>query len=106
MHTDLTQKVFKVTSTRVWRTYFGGMEIERWQGIENPKDGDKPEEWVASAVLARNPGREHITDEGLSKIFVDGEGSITLRDAISGDPEGFLGEEHYEKIRKQHGFSY
>lgn len=96
MYTDLKHRIFKVHSARVWRTYFGGSEIEKWQGLDNPKDGEFPEEWVASVVVARNPGREHIEGEGLSKVSADGE-SVVLRDLISGDPEGFLGREHVQK---------
>jgi len=101
---DLKSKVFKVMSTRVWRTYFGGKEIEKWQGIENPSDGELPEEWIASTVMARNPGREHIDKEGLSRVFIEGNENATLKDIIASDPIGFLGEEHYNKYGSSMAF--
>lgn len=94
---DIRKKVFKLKSTRVWRTYSGGREIEKWQGIENPEDGELPEEWIASTVSARNPGREHVVGEGLSRIYSEDGEDITLRDIIESDPEGFLGSEHVKR---------
>lgn len=103
MFKDLKKKVLKVSSTRVWRTYFGGMELERWLGTENPRDGDLPENWIASIVKARNPGREHITDEGLSKVKLETEEIVNLKDIIDSDPAGFLGKEHFEKYGNNMG---
>lgn len=94
---DFKKKVFKLKSTRVWRTYFGGMEIEKWQGLPNPQDGEFPEEWVASTVVARNPGREHIEGEGLSRADIENNDNLKLKDIIDSDPEGMLGKEHFDK---------
>lgn len=83
-------------SNRVWRTYQGGMKIEEWQGKLEPADNSCPEEWVASTVKARNPGREANGDEGLSKIEIDGE-LVTLKQVIDSEPNAFLGEKHVQK---------
>lgn len=106
MKTNLMNEIFKIASTRVWRTYFGGKEIEKWQGFEEPKDSDMPEDWIASVVNARNPGREHILDEGLSKVSLDfnGGGVTTLKALIESDPQGFLGVEHYKKYGNNTAF--
>jgi mannose-6-phosphate isomerase len=103
MYSELQKKVIPLTSTRVWRTYYGGREIEKWEGIENPKDGDRPEEWIASVVNARNPGREHIKDEGLSKIKLEGYEDVTLKELIASNPESFLGKEHFHKYGNSTG---
>ncbi len=84
-------------STRVWRTYSGGKKIEAWQGKEEPRDGEFPEEWVASVVNARNTGREHLTEEGLSKVLLDAGRTALLKELIESDPSGFLGEQHVQK---------
>ena len=94
---ELSRRPFKVMENRVWRTYTGGMMIERWQGIENPEDGNLPEEWVASTVNARNAGREHILNEGLSKIRPDNGQELTLKEIIQSNPEMFLGKQHVDK---------
>lgn len=67
-----------LSSPRVWRSYTGGMKIEEWQGLPDPRDGEFPEVWVASIVTARNPGREHIV-EGLSMVDL-GRRSATLKE--------------------------
>jgi len=94
---DISKKVIRLKSTRVWRTYYGGRETEKWQGLENPQDGDLPEEWIASTVTARNPGREHIVGEGLSRIYSEDGKDITLKEIIESDPEGFLGKGHVKR---------
>lgn len=93
MYTDLQTQILPLHTTRVWRTYFGGQEIERWQGRDQAADGDKPEEWIASVVSARNPGREHIV-EGLSEIRLPDLPATTLKAVIDSDPAAFLGSAH------------
>jgi len=99
----LNNYILKVESTRVWRTYFGGMEIEKWQGLENPGDGNKPEDWLASTVKAHNPGRENIKNEGLSKIRVGNDQYVLLKDIIDMNPVAFLGEKHFNKLGNNMG---
>lgn len=87
--------VLKLLSTRVWRTYRGGALLEEWQGKPEPADGEFPEEWVASVVTARNPGRATTEDEGLSAV--DLPGRPLLKDLIEKDPVSFLGKKHYDR---------
>ncbi len=96
-NTHKQRQVLKLSSTRVRRTYFGGAAIEEWQGIDHPEDGELPEVWLASTVQARNPGMEDIKNEGLSKVLIDNEDQLLLKDVIEEDPAFFLGEEHYKK---------
>lgn len=95
-YNDLSKVPILLQSNRVWRTYNGGMKIEEWQGKSEPRDSDCPEEWVASTVIARNPGREAYQDEGLSKVEINGE-LVTLKQIIDSDPLSFLGKSHFEK---------
>src|SRR4051812_7959384 len=90
-------KPIKLSSTRTWRTYLGGKLIDELHGADIPKDGHFPEEWIMSIVSARNIGREHITDEGLSKLDIPNR-DIALKSLLDKNPEEFLGKSHFEKF--------
>ena len=64
---------------------------------KNPiaEDTHFPEEWITSVVSAKNAGREHIKDEGLS--YVAGE-NISLKELIEANPKKALGSAHFEKF--------
>lgn len=102
MYLELKNKILPLSSTRVWRTYVGGREIDRWEGIENPVDSEFPEEWIASTVKATNTGREHIV-EGLSKLKICNFEHLTLKELIDSDPIGFLGKNHFDKFGNNTG---
>ena len=72
-----------------WRTYLGGSLLARLHGRDGAADDHFPEEWIMSVVAARNAGREHIQDEGMSRIAATGE---TLRQFIERAPVECLGE--------------
>ncbi len=95
-------KPIKLTSARAWRTYLGGKLIEELHGADQPVDNHFPEEWIMSIVSARNIGREHIKDEGLSKVDIPGS-NIALKNVIDRSPEEFLGKQHAEKFGSQTG---
>lgn len=92
----LAERPLLLQANRVWRTYSGGRLIDQLQGQADPQDGSFPEEWVASVVKAKNVGREHIRDEGMSRIRLDDGTTITLQQAIESDPQSFLGKTHAE----------
>jgi mannose-6-phosphate isomerase len=75
----------RLTPTRVYRFYRGGLLIDRMRG-ETGADTDSPEDWVGSVTQASNPGR----DEPLAGLSQLDDGAL-LRDAIGADPEGWLG---------------
>lgn len=83
-------------ANRVWRTYPGGRELDRMEGRENPEDNHFPEDWIGSTTHAVNKGREHLTEEGLSKVVID-DASITLKSLFEKEPLAMLGEEHFVK---------
>lgn len=89
-------KPIKLTSERAWRTYLGGSMLDSFHGREVGVDTHFPEEWIMSTTAARNAGREHVQDEGMSRDVSTG---ITLKDLIGGSPEEMLGIEHF----KRHG---
>lgn len=75
----------RVSPTRVYRFYRGGLLIDRMRGAEGA-DTEFPEDWVASVTPASNPGR----DEPLAGLSQLDDGTL-LRDAIAADPQGWLG---------------
>ncbi|RLL41806.1 mannose-6-phosphate isomerase [Oceanobacillus piezotolerans] len=72
------------------------------QGAEQPEDNHFPEDWIMSVVSARNTGREHIRDEGLSKIETSQQ-DIYLKDLLEHNPIDFLGRSHIEKYSNHTG---
>ncbi|MCF8379618.1 MAG: class I mannose-6-phosphate isomerase [Bacteroidales bacterium] len=81
---------------RVWRTYPGGMILDQMAGIDNPKDSHFPEDWIGSTTRAVNKGREHLIEEGLSKVKIDDE-TMTLKSLCEKAPLAILGKQHFEK---------
>lgn len=81
---------------RVWRTYPGGKKLDLMEGKANPEDTHFPEDWIGSTTRAVNKGREHLTEEGLSKVTIDNK-SITLKELCEKYPNELLGEKHVEK---------
>ena len=55
---------------RVWRTYPGGRVLDQMEGKPEPEDSHFPEDWIGSTTRAVNRGREHLTEEGLSKVTI------------------------------------
>lgn len=94
-----------VDSSRVWRPFVGGRELDRLAGLPNPADGHFSEEWLLSTVPAVNPGRDE-PDAGLSffRESVPGiTGRICLADAIAADPGAFLGVMHADLYGEEMG---
>jgi mannose-6-phosphate isomerase len=75
----------RLTPTRVYRFYRGGLLLERFRGKDGA-DSDHPEDWVGSVTKANNPGREE-PEAGLSRL----EDGRLLRDEIAADPKAWLG---------------
>jgi mannose-6-phosphate isomerase len=80
-------KILRLLPNRVWRTYSGGLMLDRMEGRAAPADGAFPEDWIGSTVRAINPNREHIT-EGLARVVFSG-GEAVLGDLVSTDAEYF-----------------
>lgn len=88
--------IIKLQPNRVWRTYVGGKMLDQLASIANPEDSHFPEDWIASVTRAVNPGRDELTNEGLSTIIHEGE-AIILKKLIEKFPEEILGTDHYQK---------
>jgi len=83
-------------SNRVWRTYPGGKNLDRKEGLDHPEDSHFPEDWIGSTTRAVNKGREHLTEEGLSKVHISGQ-TMTLKSLCERYPERMLGAGHFGK---------
>ena len=89
-------KILRLKSNRVWRTYSGGLMLDKMQGAANPADGAFPEDWIGSTVRAINPGRE-TQAEGLARVVFSG-GEAVLADLVAADAEYFLGAAHVRRF--------
>lgn len=95
--------LLKMSPNRVRRNYMGGAGIDWLHGMENGTDGNRPEEWIASMVEAKNPGMEAIAGEGYGACMVNGQ-SVLVKDLIESEPEFYLGKEHFAKKGADPGF--
>jgi mannose-6-phosphate isomerase len=89
-------KILFLESNRVWRTYPGGKKLDQMEGAENPEDKHFPEDWIGSTTRAVNKGREHLVEEGLSKVTIEGK-TLTLKALCEKYPDTLLGVEHVKK---------
>lgn len=92
---------FLLNNARAWRTYTGGRTIEQLHGSKTPADSNFPEEWIASATSARNAGREHIQNEGLSYLLE--YPGVSLQELIAQNPAAFLGHRQAARTKGQLG---
>jgi mannose-6-phosphate isomerase len=99
----LKKSLIQFTENRVRRNYYGGSGLDRFNGELSCLDSDRPEDWIASTVLAKNPGLAPIANEGLAKVSVDGVEQLFI-DFLAGDPEFYLGSKHVEKHGVNLGF--
>jgi mannose-6-phosphate isomerase len=88
--------ILMLPSNRVWRTYPGGMKLDLMQGRKNPEDAHFPEDWIGSTTRAVNKGREHLIEEGLSKVTVGSE-TLTLKALCEKESNALLGPDHVAK---------
>jgi mannose-6-phosphate isomerase len=66
------------------------------EGKAHPEDTHFPEDWIGSTTRAVNQGREHLTEEGLSKVTVEGA-TLTLKALCEKNPAALLGAKHAAK---------
>ena len=92
--------LIRFPENRVRRNYKGGLGIDKLKNKEKCEVSNKPEEWIASLVTAKNPGLSFVENEGLSYT----SDNILFLDLIKENPEFYLGEEHYKKFGMDLGF--
>src|SRR6056297_1723188 len=94
---NILKKPIKLKNNRVYRTYIGGKFIDEMTGGNEMKDNHFPEDWIASVVEARNPGREDLL-EGLSMIDQRDGLNYSLKELIDKYPIKMLGKKHIAKF--------
>jgi mannose-6-phosphate isomerase len=77
---------------RIHRFYRGGEAISEFRGVPH-EDEFAPEDWIGSAT------RVFGSEIGVSRL----PGGRSLGEAISSDPEGFLGDEHAKRFGPEPG---
>lgn len=90
----------KLSAAKAWRTYLGGSMLDELHGIKGVGDTHFPEEWIMSTTAARNAGREHIQNEGMSVAENSGK---YLKELIEQSPAEMLGKAHFEKYAANTG---
>lgn len=94
----------KMLFNRVWRLYLGGRLLDEFCGNEPAKDGNFPEDWLASVTDAKNPPYgANPPQEGLSKVQTP-DGLRLLKELIESNPEAYLGEKHVARYGTETGF--
>lgn len=97
--------LLKLPPNRVRRNYMGGAGIDRLHGKHVCEDGNRPEEWIASLVEAKNPGMDAIADEGYAFCMVQGKRRL-LREILEEHPEFYFGKSHWESKGMDMGFLF
>lgn len=95
--------IIELLPNRVWRTYQGGKLLDQAEGKSKPEDSHFPEDWIGSTTKATNQGREHLVDEGISRVSIDKQ-SFLLTELIDEFPSILIGSEHHKKYGSQTGF--
>lgn len=104
MSPDNSPSFLEVLPTRVRRGYTGGAELERWTGEGSGHDGNRPEDWIASVIEARNPGLDPEPGEGVTRVRL-ADGTVTdLRAEVTRDPVHYLGAAHLQTRGPELGF--
>ncbi len=90
-------EVILLESNRVWRTYPGGRMLDTLEGKPEPADTHFPEDWIASTTRAVNPGREDLSEEGYSRVPIEGAVWL-LRDLMQEFPDLLVGPSHFDRF--------
>ncbi|MBE5732310.1 MAG: mannose-6-phosphate isomerase [Clostridiales bacterium] len=79
--------IYKLLPTRVYRSYYGGKNLDILQNIPKPVFSRYPEDWISSVSLAYNPDNV-VKNEGLSMT----EDGVFLKDLIENDKKNMIGD--------------
>jgi mannose-6-phosphate isomerase len=96
--------LIELLPNRVRRNYSGGRCLDVWEQIANPKDGNRPEDWMASTTLARNAGMPEVRREGLG-LCRGSDGKVRyLADLFHTHGEFYLGLAHLDEFGPNLGY--
>lgn len=101
---------WKILPNRVRRNYHGGALLSAFNGGaaatagDDSGDGDCPEDWIASTVVAKNPGMPLVADEGLTRVKSARGETHSLKSLIEAEPDYYLGADHWRARGAELGF--
>lgn len=95
---EMVKSPLRLLPNRVWRTYTGGMLIEKWGKNPCAADSNMPEDWIFSVVRARNPDNVSKKDEGLSYAEDALGNRMSLQEFFLQDPAFYLGQKHVSRF--------
>jgi len=104
MKTRAPDRLYALPPNRVRRNYRGGALLDRLAGAPPGRDGDRPEDWIASTVEARNPGLPPLPGEGLSQVVAPDGAAASLAALLAAHPIHFLGERLAATLGPRLGF--
>jgi mannose-6-phosphate isomerase len=103
-------RILRLPPNRVWRTYFGGRELDRLAGAA-PVDTHFPEDWIASTTRAINPddATRHSDarfsalgsqlSEGVSPVLIGSDPTPhSFAELLSEHPAHYLGADHARRF--------
>lgn len=100
----MKKPLLALPANRVRRGYLGGRELDRLQREASPRDGQRPEDWIASTVEARNPGLAEIPGEGLAFVHDSDNAKRIVKELFAAAPEYYLGQAHHAALGTELGF--
>ncbi len=93
---------FKFKPNRIWRVYRGGAMIDNIRNEAATADGNYPEDWIASTVLANNP-QIMKAGEGISTVMLDGR-EMPFSELVRNKPVELFGSAHMDQFGMDTGF--
>lgn len=79
--------IYKLKTTRVYRAYLGGENLDKLNNENYSQTNRFPEDWLGSVTCAFNPGRD-VANEGLTET----EDGRFLKDIIEQNKEEMIGK--------------
>ena len=79
--------IYKLKTTRVYRAYLGGENLDKLNNENYSQTNRFPEDWLGSVTCAFNPGRD-VANEGLTET----EDGRFLKDIIEQNKEDMIGK--------------
>jgi mannose-6-phosphate isomerase len=81
---------WRLLPNRVSRFYRGGRLLDRFRGIADAADTDRPEDWIGSATRAWTPPGRPLTEEGLGDAELAGA-TRRVAGVVAADPASIAG---------------
>jgi len=96
--------MLRLLPNRARRNYAGGRNLDAWEKLPRPADGQMPEDWLASTTPASSTGLPPVENEGLGRV-ADAAGNTHLLTALfAANGDFFLGKKHLERHGPQLGY--